>query len=169
MISEPLAIGLGGNIGTEAEIVERFRRGREAISLLLNEPRSAPLYRTAPIGPDQAPFLNTALYIASPEMLSPEALIGTLLEIERLLGRDRNTETRNGPRPIDLDVLVWGARTLRSPELEIPHPRIAERRFALEPLVALVGEQFEIPGLGAIGLLLARVKTQAVEQLAETW
>jgi 2-amino-4-hydroxy-6-hydroxymethyldihydropteridine diphosphokinase len=164
---EPLVIGLGGNIGGEAAIVERFRRARDALAEL-GELRSAPLYRSAPVGPVQPPFLNTAVRLRIAELL-PAELIAAVLEIERLLGRDRRGEERWGPRPIDLDVLVWGARVVRSPELEVPHPRLAERRFALAPLVALLGEAFEVPGHGPAGALLARVGTQAVEEIAASW
>ena len=77
--------------------------------------RSAPLYRTAPIGPAQPPFLNTAVRVRWPTR-RPAELIATVLEIERMLGRDRRGEARWGPRTIDLDVLVWGdARASRRP------------------------------------------------------
>jgi 2-amino-4-hydroxy-6-hydroxymethyldihydropteridine diphosphokinase len=163
----PLVIGLGGNVGDEAALVERFRRAREALAVL-GAVRSAPLYRSAPIGPAQPAFLNTALRIAA-EDLAPDELLALLREVEHLLGRDRRNEARWGPRPIDLDVLVWGGRVLRAPELEVPHPRLAERRFALAPLAALVGEGFEIPGLGGLGALLRRVAAQDVVELAASW
>lgn len=130
--------------------------------------RSAPLYRTAPIGPAQPAFLNSAVALA-PEDMTPPELIAAVLEIERLCGRDRRGEARWGPRAIDLDVLVWGDRVLRAPELEVPHPRLAERRFALAPLAALVGEGFEVPGAGQVAALLARVGAQGVEEIAERW
>jgi 2-amino-4-hydroxy-6-hydroxymethyldihydropteridine diphosphokinase len=164
---EPLVIGLGGNVGGAAAILERFRRAREALGAL-GEVRAAPLYRTAPIGPAQPAFLNTAVRLRSAD-LSPAALLATVRELEHLLGRDRRGEARWGPRPIDLDVLVWGGRVLRSPELEVPHPRLAERRFALAPLAALLGDAFEIPGAGAVGALLARVRDQDVVEQAPSW
>jgi len=165
--SSPIVIGLGGNVGSEAEIVERFRRAREAFAQL-GDVRAAPLYRSAPIGPAQATYLNTAL-CARIHDVSPAELISTVLELERLLGRVRHAETRWGPRTIDLDVLAWGDRVIRTPELDVPHPRLAERRFALEPLVALLGETFVVPGAGLAGQLLERVRDQHVEQIAETW
>jgi len=165
--SEPLVIGLGGNVGGEAAVIERFRRAREALGVL-GEVRSAPLYRTAPIGPAQPAFLNTAVRLGVADLM-PGELISTVLELERLLGRDRRGEARWGPRTIDLDVLVWGSRVLRSPELEVPHPRLASRRFALAPLAALVGEGFEVPGAGAVGVLLARVRDQDALEIAASW
>ena len=165
-MSDLIVIGFGGNVGSEDEILERFRRAREALAQL-GTVRSAPLFRTQPVGPMQPPYLNTAVQLRSADV-QPVELIATLLELERLLGRIR-PHARWGPRAIDLDVLVWGDRIVKMPELEVPHPRLAERRFALEPLAALVGESFVIPEQGDLAGLLARVRTQAVEQIAETW
>ena len=168
---EPVVIGLGGNVGDEPAIARRFDRARAAIEELGGEPggvRSARLYRSAPIGPDQPWFLNTAVRVALPDA-QPGELIAALLEIERLLGRRRDREARWGPRPIDLDVLVWGARIVRAPELEVPHPRLAERRFALLPLIDLVGESFVVPGAGPAGELARRVTDQRCDEVAATW
>jgi len=165
-MQEPIVIGVGGNIGTDDEIVDRFRIARMAIEAL-GDVRSAPLYRTAPLGPAQPAFLNTALRVRIADAL-PAALIATLLEIERLLGRDRTREARWGPRPIDLDILIWGARVLRTPELEVPHPRLVERRFALAPLADLLPDG-EVPGHGPIARLLDRVRDQPLELVAATW
>jgi 2-amino-4-hydroxy-6-hydroxymethyldihydropteridine diphosphokinase len=170
-MKELLVIGVGGNVGTEAELIERFRAVRELLRFLDEKTgnwdlRSAPLYRTAPVGPAQPAFLNTAVQIASDE--PPDELIRGLLEIERQHGRTRDGE-RFGPRTIDLDVLVWGKRVVRTSMLEVPHPRLHARRFALEPLVALVGEDFDVPGYGLVGELLDRTRAQAVEKLAAIW
>lgn len=164
---EPVVIGLGGNVGTEAQITARFGHARAALGAL-GRLVSAPLYRSAPLGPAQPAFLNTAVRIDYADG-QPAELIATVLEIERMLGRTREREARWGPRPIDLDVLVWGERILRTPELEVPHPRLAERKFALAPLVALVGEAFAVPGLGAAGALARRVAGQSCEEIAEAW
>jgi 2-amino-4-hydroxy-6-hydroxymethyldihydropteridine diphosphokinase len=165
--AEPLVIGLGGNVGGDDAVLERFRRARAALEEL-GELRAAPLYRTAALGPAQPAFLNTAVRLRAAD-LAPAELTAILRELERLLGRDRRGEARWGPRVIDLDVLVWGGRVLRTPELEVPHPRLAERRFALAPLAALLGEAFEIPGAGAVGALLERVRDQDVVELAPSW
>ena len=166
-MTEPVVIGFGGNVGTEAAILERFSHARSALAAL-GSVRSAPVYRSAPIGPAQPAYLNTAVRIARADA-QPSELIATLLELERLLGRNRDREVHWGPRPIDLDVLVWGARQLRTPALEVPHPRLGERKFALAPLVALVGDGFAIPGLGAAGELLVRVAAQSCDELAAAW
>jgi 2-amino-4-hydroxy-6-hydroxymethyldihydropteridine diphosphokinase len=169
-VIEPVVIGLGGNIGTHAAIVERFVRARSALGALAapGGVRSAPLYRSAPLGPAQPAFLNTALRVALDDA-QPGELIATLLELERLLGRTREVEARWGPRRIDLDVLVWGARTVRTHELCVPHPRLAERKFALAPVVALLGGNFVVPGLTTAGRLLAQVAAQDCEEIAPDW
>jgi len=161
-----LVIGLGGNVGTEGEILERFRLAREALAAL-GTARSAPLYRTAPIGPAQPAFYNTAVALAAAD-LQPAELIAILLELERLLGRHRERETRWGPRTLDLDVLVWDDRVIRTPELEVPHPRLIERRFALAPLADLLGEEAIVAGR-SLASWLGTVTDQRVEHLASTW
>ena len=162
-----IVIGFGGNVGTEAAIVGRFQRVRDALAEL-GELHSAALYRSAPIGPAQPAFLNTAVRLRADDM-QPGELLAIVHELESLLGRDRANETRWGPRTIDLDVLVWDARVIRTPELELPHPRLGERRFALQPLVDVVGEAFDIPNVGRAGAALERVRAQAVELIAERW
>ncbi len=163
-----IAIGLGGNVGGEPAIRERFVAAREALAQL-GDVRSAALYRSAPIGPEQPAFLNTAIRVRADDTTTPAELVATLRELEHLLGRDRAREVRWGPRPIDLDVLLWDARVIRTPELEVPHPRLAERRFAIAPLVDLFGEAHVVPGYGELGVLAARVRDQLVELVAETW
>ena len=167
--SGTIVVGLGGNVGTEDEIVERFRQAQLMFArlaplyddaLVLAEVRAAMLYRTAPIGPAQAPFLNTAIAFDLP--LDAGALMSAIREIEAHLGRDRGSEVRWGPRTIDLDVLLWDRRVLRTDELAVPHPRLHERRFALQPLVDLVGRDFDIPGIGFAGEALDRVRDQDV-------
>jgi len=163
---ESIVIGIGGNIGTQAEIIERFRTAREAIATL-GDVTSAPLYRTAPVGRSQAAFLNSALRAHLPDVI-PRELIATLLEIERLLGRDRAREERWGPRLLDLDILLWGSRVIHDEGLEVPHPRVHERRFALAPLAELLPDA-EIPGHGPVAALLERVRDQPIEHLSSTW
>jgi 2-amino-4-hydroxy-6-hydroxymethyldihydropteridine diphosphokinase len=166
--ADSLVIGLGGNVGGEPAIVQRFVRARQAFAEI-GEVKSAALYRTAAIGPVQAAFLNSAIRVRWLDAIASEVL-QTVLEIERLLGRDRRGEARWGPRTIDLDILVWGTRVIRTPELDVPHPRIAERRFALQPLIDLVGEDTVLPGsTDTLGALERRVATQALEQLQPTW
>jgi 2-amino-4-hydroxy-6-hydroxymethyldihydropteridine diphosphokinase len=160
-----IVIGLGGNVG---DVLEKFRRAREAFAQI-GDVKSAPLYRTAALGPAQAPYLNSAVRVAWPDV-TPAELIATVLEIEHMLGRDRRGEERWGPRTIDLDVLVWGTRIVREPGLEIPHPRLHERRFVLRPLIDLLGDQVVLPTMqDTLGALEERVMTQELEELSASW
>ena len=91
-------------------------------------------YETAPVGYlDQPMFLNMAVEVETE--LTPEALLKTLLAIERDLGRVRTI--RNGPRTVDLDILLYGSQIVQLPDLRIPHPRMLERLFVLEPLAEI--------------------------------
>ena len=91
------------------------------------------LYRTEPVGnTDQPPFVNAAVTLATD--LDAETLLDRLLAIERRYGRDRANGTPNGPRTLDLDLLLLGDRVVNSPRLTLPHPALAERRFVLAPL-----------------------------------
>jgi 2-amino-4-hydroxy-6-hydroxymethyldihydropteridine diphosphokinase len=169
VVTGPLVVGLGGNVGGEPAIRARFAAAREALEGWAGGAvRSAALYRSAPIGPAQPAFLNTAVALGDMDA-PPDEVLATLRALEARLGRDRAREVRWGPRTLDLDVLVWGRRALRTPALEVPHARLGERRFALAPLVDLVGEGFVVPGLGEAGLALRAVEAQACAQIAARW
>lgn len=165
---DALAIGFGGNVGGDAAILERFVRAREALAQI-GDVKSAALYRTAAIGPAQDPFLNTAVRVRWRDA-TPGEVIATVLELEAMLGRDRHGQQRWGPRVIDLDVLVWGTRIVHTPELELPHPRLSQRRFALRPLVDLLGDDALLPGTqDTLGALEQRVAAQQVELVQSAW
>ena len=100
---------------------------------------------------DQPRFVNAVAEIET--TLDPRRLLAALLSVERALGRER-TGPRFGPRTIDLDLLVYGAESVNEPGLTVPHPRLHERRFALEPLVEL-DPGLEVPGRGRVAGLLA--------------
>ena len=100
---------------------------------------------TAPVGPvPQGPYLNGMCAIET--TLAPRALLDALLEIERRAGRDRAHEQRWGPRTLDLDLILFGEVCIEEPGLTVPHPRLAERRFVLEPLAELAPEARVPPG-----------------------
>jgi len=100
----------------------------------LDEVRVAPLYRTPAVSPIPQPdYLNTALLARSP--LDAESLLALAKALERAAGRRRGE--RFGPRPLDVDLLWFGDRRSARPELTLPHPRLAERRFVLQPLADL--------------------------------
>lgn len=150
-----IVLGLGGNVGDDAAILARFGAVARAFEAW-GEVRRSSVYRTAPIGgPAQADFLNAAIRVRTADDPHPEELAAMLAQTERLLGRDRAREVANGPRAIDVDLLLWGDRTARyqAPALwggwlEVPHPRLAGRAFALRPLADVVGGEAPIPGSG---------------------
>ena len=123
-------IGLGSNLG------DRKKNVRRALALIerdLGPVRSSALYETDPVGvTDQPKFVNAVAELETET--PPRELLDRLLAIELELGRDRSSERRWGPRVIDLDVLLYGDEVIDEPGLTVPHPRLAERRFALEPL-----------------------------------
>jgi 2-amino-4-hydroxy-6-hydroxymethyldihydropteridine diphosphokinase len=146
-------VGLGANIGERAATLS------QAVELLSVEENVEVLAvssfrETDPVGVvDQPPFLNGAAVLET--ALEPRELLDTLLRVERELGRVRDG-TRWGPRTIDLDLLLYDERTLDEPGLRVPHPRLHERRFALEPLAELA-PSVEIPGQGPVSDVLARL------------
>ena len=164
--ADVIAIGIGGNVGGEDAVRARFVRAREALAEI-GEVRSAPLYRTAPIGPAQPMFLNSAIRLHAPEM-QPGELVTILQMIESMLGRDRDNEVRWGPRTLDLDVLLWGTRTISTPELVVPHPRMGVRRFVLAPLIELFGEELAV-GEHTLGQLIRAVPDGGVDEIMASW
>lgn len=143
-------VGLGANLGPREVTLLR------AVDLLaaaegVDVVAVSRLRETEPVGMvDQPPFLNGA--VALDTTLSARDLLALLLAVERELGRVR-TE-RWGPRTVDLDLLVYGDEVVDQPGLRVPHPRLGERRFALEPLAELAPD-LVIPGLGDVAGTLA--------------
>lgn len=106
--------------------------------------RQSSLYLTEPVGGlDQRPFLNCVVEAETAWM--PRQLLRQVQQVEQALGRRRLV--RRGPRAIDIDILFYGASMIRTPDLEIPHPRISERRFVLVPLNE-IAPTLRHPGLG---------------------
>jgi 2-amino-4-hydroxy-6-hydroxymethyldihydropteridine diphosphokinase len=143
-------VGLGANLGRREITIQR------AVNLLAAEQgielvEQSALRETDPVGVvDQPTFLNGV--VALDTTLSPRELLETLLRVERELGRTRDGE-RWGPRTIDLDLLVHGAEVVDEPGLRVPHPRLHERRFVLEPLAELAPD-LDIPGRGRVSDIL---------------
>ncbi len=160
-IEERAYIALGSNLGDRdahlaaALAALRATRGIEVVAV-------SPVYETDPVGPlPQRLYLNAVAELAT--QLTPGALLERLLEIEVGRGRTRGSE-RNAPRTLDLDLLLYGDRKLSEPDLEIPHPRLAERAFVLEPLCALAPDLVH-PTLGeSIETLARRVRDPAAVQ-----
>ena len=128
-------IALGSNLGD--------RRGNIDTALtLIASPTTdvvavSTLHETDPVDcpPGSPPFLNAAAVLET--TLSPLALLERLLTIERELGRDRQTDARNAPRSVDLDLLLYDRLELSEPGLVIPHPRMHQRSFVLAPLAEI--------------------------------
>ena len=144
-------VGVGANLGDREATI------RAALAALAGVVAISELRETEPVGVlDQPPFLNGAAAVETD--LSARQLLDLLLEVERGLGRERGEpkQRRWGPRTIDLDLLLYGDETIDEPGLTVPHPRLHERRFALEPLLDLDAE-LAIPGRGRVIDLLARL------------
>ena len=146
-------VGIGSNLG------DRETNLRRAVELLSAEDgievlAMSEIRETDPVGPvEQRPFLNGAVKVET--SLGPHELLGRLLSVENRLGRVRSE--RWGPRTIDLDLLLYGSERVDEAGLTVPHPRLHERRFVLEPLADL-DPTLEIPGSGPISTLLARLE-----------
>ncbi len=149
-------VGIGSNIGLPRETIAaalRLLRAEEGIEILA----VSGLRETDPVGYEEQPrFLNGAVEIETG--LSPRELLERLLTIEGRLGRVRGEGPRFGPRTIDLDLLLYGEETIDEPGLTVPHPRLVERCFALEPLAEL-DPQLEVPGEGPVRALLAGLRS----------
>lgn len=125
-------IGLGSNIGDREAMIEAALDALNAPDLRQN--RVSSLYETEPIGfRDQGWFLNCVAEFETD--LFPKQLLHRMQKVELGLGRVRSV--KNGPRTIDIDILLFGNAVVKTEELEIPHPRYAERRFTLAPLAEL--------------------------------
>lgn len=147
-------VGLGSNLGDREQTI------RGALARIEADPQIdvvavSSLRETDPVGyTDQPKFVNGAAALRT--QLSPKALLERLLQIEREMGRERSGP-RYGPRTIDVDLLLYGSEEVDEPGLRIPHPRLAEREFVLEPLAELDSD-LEVPGRGSVRALLAALQ-----------
>jgi 2-amino-4-hydroxy-6-hydroxymethyldihydropteridine diphosphokinase len=146
-------LSLGGNLGNTREIFEQTYPWIEKKIGHIQQKSS--LYQTAAWGmTDQADFLNQIIEVST--TLTPAEILTQLLAIEQLFGRVR--DVRWGPRSIDLDLLLQGDVQLKTDLLEVPHPRMQDRKFILIPLVEIAPDVL-IPGLGLTAkALLAATK-----------
>lgn len=155
-------IGIGSNLeGPEGQV-------KLAIADLGLLPASqllavSPLYLSSPLGPvDQPDFVNAVAVLAT--RLVPRALLSALQGIEQAHGR-RPDGLRWGPRPLDLDILLFGEALIEEPGLKVPHPEMAHRAFVLVPLGDIAPADLHIPGLGALAELLAACPREGIRPL----
>ncbi len=151
-------IGLGANLGDAQHTIAA------ALAAIARLPRTSllgvsSLYRSAPVDAEGPDFLNAVASIETG--LAPEPLLDALQAIERDHGRERSF--RNAPRTLDLDLLAWDALELRSERLTLPHPRLRERAFVLQPLAELA-PGLRLPGLPPLDALLAACIGQRIER-----
>lgn len=159
MTAERVFIGLGANLGDAGATV---RQALEALAALpgTRMVAASSLYRTAPVEASGPDFINAVAELST--TLEPRALLQALQAIEQEHGRLR--PYRNAPRTLDLDLLFHGQRVIEEPTLTVPHPRLHQRAFVLEPLVELAPELLH-PRLGPLLALRAALPPQAVEKL----
>ncbi len=152
------AIGIGSNLGDRAAMIalaERELRATPGVrSLVMSAPVETPALTLAG-SPPQPDYLNAAAAVET--TLPARALLGRLLEIERLAGRDRAEEPRWGARVLDLDLLLYGDAVLDEPGLSVPHPRMHERSFVLGPLAEVSPDAIHPVRGASVGVLLARL------------
>ena len=154
-------VGIGSNQGNaRAHVLEAFDELAQLPATHL-EARSS-LYRSAPVdAPGQPDYVNAVAALDTE--LSPAQLLDALQGIERRHGRERPHP--NAPRTLDLDLLTYGDMVLDSPMLTLPHPRMHQRAFVLQPLLEL-DPRAEVPGRGRATTLLAACAGQRVERLS---
>ena len=148
-------VGLGANLGDRERTLRLAieRMGEIAGVAVVAE---SSLRETDPVGVvDQPRFLNGAVELET--TLPPRELLAALIEVERGLGRIRSDGERWGPRTLDLDLLLYDNLVLDEPGLVVPHTRLIERRFALEPLADL-DPDLEVAGHGRVSTLLAELE-----------
>jgi len=153
-------LALGSNVGDRDT---HLARARERLSSDdTHVLRASPIYETEPRDlPDQAWFLNQVVEIET--HLFPKQLLARVQKIELALGR---LPTRpKGPRTIDIDILLYGDTILSNPGLEIPHPRLADRRFVLEPLADLASDLRHPRTNATVKEMLAQVRNQRVQRI----
>ena len=153
-------VALGANLGDPAATI------RAAFGALANLPESrvvhsSSLYRTAPVGNTEQPeFINAVAALET--TLAPESLLDALFDIEARFGRIR--AEKNGPRTLDLDLLLYNNQQLNLPRLTLPHPRLHLRAFVLYPLAELAPD-LQLPGRGSIAAWLPAVANQGISRV----
>ncbi len=158
-MSERVFIGLGANLGDSVATLDSAEQALAALPgtrLVAASPR----YRSAPLQASGPDFLNAVVELATD--LEPEALLAALHGIEAAHGRQRPFP--NAPRTLDLDLLLYGQRVMDTQTLRLPHPRLHERAFVLEPLLQLAPD-LQHPLVGPLQMLRRQVRHQACQRM----
>ena len=153
------AIGLGANLG-DARTTIAAAIAALALLPLSRLVAASSMWRSAPIDAGGPDYLNAVVLLDT--SLEPEALLRELQRIELAHGRER--PYRNAPRTLDLDLLLYAERVVSTPMLQLPHPRLHERAFALRPLAEIAPDAV-VPGRGPVAALLAGVARQRIDRL----
>ncbi|MDL2717476.1 MAG: 2-amino-4-hydroxy-6-hydroxymethyldihydropteridine diphosphokinase [Acidobacteriota bacterium] len=160
-----MAIGLGSNLGGLGGREGFLRKAKKELAEQIGALRSSPIYETSPVGgpPGQPDFLNAV--VVGRTTLSARALFTFLRKSEFAAGRRRARGARNAPRPLDLDLLLFGNQQICSRDLTVPHPRMTSRLFVLVPL-ADVAPRRVVPGTGkTVARLLAEARRVSTERI----
>ena len=167
-------LSVGSNLGDRLECLRQaveHLRAMDQVDFL----GASALYRTEPWEKrpgqqldDDAWFFNCAVEIET--SLDPDALLDRLQDVERRLGRTRGPGTpedhRYEPRPLDIDILLYGDRVIREPHLIVPHPRLAERAFVMVPLLEIAPDVV-VPGAGRVADLVKAVDASGMAKIAD--
>lgn len=159
MTAERVFVGLGANLGDPRATLAR------ALKELAELPQTrrvavSPLYRSAPMDAQGPDFINAVVELST--TLTPRELLLALQSIEQAHGRER--PYHHAPRTLDLDLLLYGQRIIRDPDLVVPHPRLHERAFVLRPLADLAPDLVH-PALGRLDGFRDRVADQPIQAL----
>lgn len=154
-------IGMGGNLASWAGAPESTLAASAArLGSLGRVTRRSSLYSTEPVGfAEQPRFVNAVVELETE--LEPRELLNGLLAIEQEFGRDRAAGSQNGPRTLDLDILLFGDLKISEPGMEIPHPRLSERAFVLIPLCEIAPRMVDAKSGMTVSQLLDKLNENA--------
>lgn len=144
-LSDFIVLGLGSNKSYQGDNCETLlKKACKQLSFLFTDFKMSSVYRTKPMYVEnQDCFYNMVVCGFLREKISPDELLQKIHIIENLLGRNRELEIRNGPRSMDIDIEIFGNEKVSKSDLEIPHPRICERDFVLQPLNEILSNFFD--------------------------
>ena len=143
-VEELVVLGLGANLGNPLRMLELVLGEIARLPQTVLAAQS-PFYRTAPVDSSGPDYVNAVCAVKT--RLAPEALLDELQRLENVHGRVRPAGVRNAPRTLDLDILLWGDEVICTRRLEVPHPRMHERKYVLRPLLDIFPKNKK-PGKG---------------------